>query len=77
MNKLVVWGGTPDEFRELSTAISHNCECEFSLMNIRVKTCAPHKAVTEDQRFCDGLIYARRYWAVHRQDGKDAPKEVT
>lgn len=54
------WHGNTQESSALVDAIAHNCTCEFGLMGVRVTTCAPHKALTDDQRWLDGLLYARK-----------------
>jgi hypothetical protein len=30
------------------------------MMGVRVKVCAPHRMLAEDQRVLDGLLFARR-----------------
>jgi hypothetical protein len=56
----VIWHGTPNERRDLSNAVHHNCTCEFGLMGVRLSTCASHHMLKEDQRALDGLLFGRR-----------------
>lgn len=55
----VSWHGDQQESLDLATAIHRNCTCEFGLMGVRLTTCPPHKAMTTDQRFLDGLLWMR------------------
>lgn len=54
----VCWHGTKTESELLLAAIARNCACEFDKAGARTATCAPHKALIEDQRFADGLLFA-------------------
>lgn len=59
------WHGTPDEAAALTEAISHNCDCTFGIMGVRLSTCKAHDAFTHDQKWCDNLVFLRRYYVVH------------
>lgn len=54
------WHGDVAEMRDLTTAVSHNCVCVYGMMGMRSVTCPAHKAITDDQRFLDGLLWERR-----------------
>jgi hypothetical protein len=56
----IKWNGTPQETVALMNAIASNCTCEFGLMGVRLRTCAAHCMLVEDQRVLNGLIFARR-----------------
>ena len=60
MAKSVEWHGNQDESQALVAAVGANCECSFGVMGVRISTCPPHKAMVEDQRFLDGLLFMRR-----------------
>lgn len=53
------WHGDGDESKALLEAVTHNCECQFGAFGVRNKTCAPHQAMVDDQRFLDGLLMMR------------------
>lgn len=55
-----IWHGTNPEMFELTAAIMQNCDCILTEEGVRAQTCASHKGLTEDQRWLDGLVYARR-----------------
>ena len=55
-----IWHGTQSESFELVAALSRNCSCEVAADGTRLKTCAPHQMLIDDQRALDGLLYARR-----------------
>jgi hypothetical protein len=59
MTTNVVWHGSESESRDLVKALEHNCTCVISADGVRTTTCPPHKALIEDQRFVDGVLYAR------------------
>lgn len=44
----------------MTNAIAQNCACEFGLMGVRLKTCAPHDALVHNQQWVDHLLYLRR-----------------
>lgn len=56
----VIWHGSQQEGSELIDAINRNCTCEYGPMGARVSTCIAHKAFVEDQRWLDGLLFARQ-----------------
>lgn len=55
-----VWHGTQAESFALVNAIARNCQCTFGVMGIRTSTCEPHRAMVEDQRWMNGLLFMRR-----------------
>jgi hypothetical protein len=57
----VIWHGNQQESFELVNAVAHNCSCEFGPANQRVSTCPPHAALAHDQRFLNGLLFARHF----------------
>jgi hypothetical protein len=54
------WNGTREESLALVNAIARNCDCQFGLMGVRLKTCSLHRMLVEDQRALNGLLFARR-----------------
>lgn len=56
----VIWHGSTAEAQMLIAALAANCACHYGLMGVRLDTCAAHIAFTTDQRFLDGLLFARR-----------------
>jgi len=54
---IVVWHGTQSQSTELLRAVARNCACE-QRVGVRLSTCAPHKALTQ-QRWLDGLLFMR------------------
>lgn len=42
----------------MEEALAHHCTCQFTESHFRTSTCAGHKALVEDQRFSDGLLFA-------------------
>jgi hypothetical protein len=65
----------------LEAALARNCTCKYGDANERTETCAPHAALA-DQRWLDGLLFARRInsrlhkeeWALpvtRRDNGRD------
>jgi len=60
MSTKTVWNGTREEGLALADAVAHNCVCEFGLMGVRLRTCEPHRMMTEDQRALDGLLFVRQ-----------------
>jgi hypothetical protein len=54
---IIVWHGTQSQSTELLRAVARNCACE-QRVGVRLSTCAPHKALTE-QRWLDGLLFMR------------------
>jgi hypothetical protein len=62
------WHGDQIESFELVNAISRNCECVFGPMGVRVTTCAPHRGLSEDQRWLNGLVFMRRQRAKLRAE---------
>lgn len=63
-----VWKGTEAEALLLVAAIENNCTCSTTAEGAKIGNCPPHLAMFEDQRFCDGLVYARHLFAVHEPD---------
>jgi len=55
-----IWHGTGSEAEALMEALAHNCSCEHDAQGQRIRVCAGHAALVHDQRFMDGLVYARR-----------------
>lgn len=60
--------GTQQEGFDLVNALSHNCDCKFGLMNVRLSTCVPHAALIADQRWIDALVFERRRFAIQLPD---------
>lgn len=56
--------GTTEEADDLVAALARNCECTFTPVGIRMSTCAVHDALINDQRWLDGLLFARRLVSV-------------
>jgi hypothetical protein len=56
----ISWHGTQQESVELIAAIGRNCACEFGLMGVRLRVCAPHEMLSADQRALNGLLFSRR-----------------
>lgn len=56
----VVWHGTVEEAMALEQALRNNCGCKFDPSSgARTATCPGHQALLDDQRWADGLLYAR------------------
>lgn len=55
----LVWNGTEQEGRDLVNAIRRNCVCQYDGRVIRA-SCEAHKLFVTDQKFLDGLLFARR-----------------
>lgn len=55
----VIWHGTAQERDQLTGVFAKNCQCEYAPDGTRKTTCSVHQAMLEDQRFMDGLVYAR------------------
>ena len=49
------WHGTPLEFAALDRAVAANCICDGD----QHVTCTAHRMEDQDQRACDGLLFAR------------------
>ena len=64
---IVVWHGTQSQSTELLRAVARNCACE-QRVGVRLSTCAPHKALTQ-QRWLDGLLFmrSRRHELVQKE----------
>ena len=64
---IVVWHGTQSQSTELLRAVARNCACE-QRVGVRLSTCAPHKALTE-QRWLDGLLFmhSRRHELMQQE----------
>jgi hypothetical protein len=61
MTAITVWHGTTMEGMTLSEVSTHNCQCEMDPESgIQSSTCPMHDAMVRDQRFLDGLVFARR-----------------
>lgn len=56
----VTWNGTDAEGAELLHVLQENCTCTRWTSGAVREMCAGHKALTTEQRFNDGLVYARR-----------------
>jgi hypothetical protein len=54
-----VWHGTEKESRELIDVISRNCSCLYDPAGARTATCAPHRALIDDQHWLDALLFER------------------
>lgn len=63
----VVWHGTELEARELAIALQRYCSCRVEVGGPTV-ACAGHAAYERDQRFLDGLVFARRAAAILRRE---------
>ncbi len=59
MAEQIIFGGTQAEKFALLDAINRNCLCELNIMGSRLRTCAAHRMLIEDQRALDGLLFAR------------------
>lgn len=68
MVRRAIWKGTEAEALLLVAAIENNCTCSTTSEGAKMGNCSSHRAMLEDQRFCDGLIYARHLFAVHEPD---------
>jgi hypothetical protein len=55
-----IWNGTEAESHDLLGSMQRHCACEFDKAGARVRTCGPHEALVHNQRFLDGLLFARR-----------------
>jgi hypothetical protein len=51
--------GTPEEAEALQKALAANCTCHYDEMGYCLSRCEPHKALIEDQRFVDHMLYER------------------
>lgn len=75
----VQWNGDDTESSALVNAINHQCagktvggeHCEFGQMGVRLKTCAAHRMLLDDQKALDGLLFWRRHvsklWAQEKR----------
>ncbi len=54
-----IFHGSEAERFELLTAIQHNCACLFAMNGTKTSNCEPHRALVEEQRFMDGLLFSR------------------
>jgi hypothetical protein len=63
MTMATIFHGDGAEAIRLEGALAAHCTCQFSESHFRTSTCAGHKALVEDQRFSDGLL-----WALHSAD---------
>lgn len=55
-----VWHGTPEEYRELATAISENCTCINGPMGLPGFKCKLHVSFHESQEFLNRMLWGRR-----------------
>jgi hypothetical protein len=55
-----IWNGTDAESYDLLASVQRHCACEFDNAGARTKTCTPHHALVYNQRFLDGVLFARR-----------------
>jgi hypothetical protein len=55
-----IWKGTEAESFFLLKVVERHCACEFANTGALVRACGPHVAIVTDQRFLDGLVFARR-----------------
>jgi hypothetical protein len=56
------WQGTAEEAAALTQALANNCQCKYNAANVRIgDPCPAHHAFLTDQRFLNGLVFARRY----------------
>ena len=53
-----VWHGDAAQALELQVVIAHNCGCDHDAAGRISGKCGAHRALL-DQRFCDGLLFAR------------------
>ncbi len=61
MTAITIWHGSTLEGRALSDASMHNCACEMDPeTGAHLTSCPVHDAMTHDQRWLDGLVFARR-----------------
>lgn len=67
MRAMATWHGTPGEAEVLAQAVRRYCRepgegqhCTFGLFGVQLTECAAHHAGRHEQRFLDGLLWARR-----------------
>ncbi len=56
----VIWNGTESESYDLLASVRRNCACQYDQTGVQVRSCPPHDALVSNQRFLDGLLFARR-----------------
>lgn len=59
MAQSTIFHGTSDEQSALLEAFERNCDCTYAENGARSTCCAPHRALVEEQRFLDGLLFER------------------
>lgn len=53
--------GSEVEKADLLACLARNCECQYApVTNIRMTCCPGHKALVEDQKFVDRMVFMRR-----------------
>lgn len=66
MAERVVFRGSEAETVALLSALTAHCQCvRWPYTNRPREVCPSHRALAEDQRFNDGLLYVRRRLATH------------
>jgi hypothetical protein len=55
-----IWNGTAAESAALLRAIERHCTCEVGITGALLRACATHAALVNNQRFLDGVLFARR-----------------
>lgn len=56
----VIFAGTEVERSALLEALSHNCTCVQDGQGTFKSVCPGHAALASDQRFVNGMVFARR-----------------
>lgn len=71
------WHGTEQQATELREAVEHNCDCARDGQGNLTRRCALHAAAytDPDQRFLDGLLFARSMAArLSAEEWRETPK---
>lgn len=55
-----IFHGSKKEGALLNAAVAHNCGCVFEDNGAKKIECVLHRALLSEQRFLDGLAFARR-----------------
>jgi hypothetical protein len=74
MNPPTEWHGTEEELVEFKAVLNRNCTCQVDECGQIADLCPVHKALLHDQRWLNGMVYARRlrkwYTRAERTYGK-------
>lgn len=73
----VQFHGDGSEAIRMEGALAAHCTCQFSESHFRTSTCAGHRALLEDQRFSDGLLFGlhARERLIAEEQRTDRPEE--